>query len=158
MGIKIAAKAIKSELPYEEAVALIIKQTLSDLEAVSSKEECYQAMEDVREIWWTREKHLPNNKVTLERLLRVYPVITHMLVDGWASKDKSAEILTVPETTGDGIPLSEFYSLTFNHNNKLPVKKIFPDRHNRTITQKDFQSIIAYIASQMRKSSTHFKM
>jgi hypothetical protein len=158
LGSKIAAKAIKSELPYEQAVTEIIRQTLVELEAVSTKEESYQAMEAVRDLWWTRKKHLPNNKVTLQRQLGVFYSVSPCIVPGWSSKVNTPYKVAVPETTLDGVPLSEFYTLTFDRNRKVPVKKIFPNRPNRLLTQNDFHEIIAYIVYQMQKTNTNFMM
>jgi len=156
LGSKIAMEAIKSELPFEQAVTEIIKRTLTELEAVPTKQDSYQAMEDVREIWWTRKRHLPNNKVMIQRQLAVYPALLPMLVPGWESKTGTPLKIEVPETTHDGIPLSEYYTLIIDKNNKIPVKRIFPDRQNRTVTQNDFTSIIAYIAKGMQRSHILF--
>ncbi len=158
LGTKIAAMAIKSELPYGEAVTEILRQTLSDLEAVSSEEETIQAFEAVRDLWWTRNKPLPNNKITLQRQLGVYPSITPWIVPGWESKGNLPLRLTIAEFTLDGIPLSEFYTLSFKLNHHLPVNKIFPDRVGRTVTQRDFPEIIAYMAADMLKKNIHFKL
>lgn len=158
LGTRIAIEAIRSDLPYDEAVTAVIKKTLQELEAVPSQKDSYQAMEDVLEKWWTRKKHLPNKKVTLERLLGVYPGISPLLVEGWESKNGPAVSLSVPETTHDGIPLTEFYTLALDRNRKLPVRKIFPDRHEKTVTQNDFRSIISYIAAMMTRSHTQFKI
>jgi hypothetical protein len=158
LGMKIATEAIKSELPYEQAVTQIIKQTLLDLEAVSSVEESYKAMEAVRDVWWTRKKHLPSNKVTLQRQLGVYPTAEPWIISGWESNNKEPYVVNAPETTLDGIPLSEFYTLTFNKNRKVPVRKIFPGRGNKTLTQNDFREIIAYIAVCMEKKNTNFRL
>lgn len=156
LGSKIAAEAIKSDLPFEEAVTQIIKRTLTELEAVPTRQESFQAMEDVRDIWWTRKKHLPSNKVMLQRQLGVYSTLSPLLVPGWESKTGSPLRLSVQETTLDGIPLSEFYTLMIDKNNKIPVRRIFPDRQNRTVTQNDFSSIIAYIAIGMQRSHILF--
>jgi len=158
LGTKIAAEAIKSELPYEQAVTKIIKEKLIELEAVSSKEETIQAYEAVRDLWWTRNKPLPNNKMMIQRLLVVYPSVTPMLVPGWGSKNEAPLKLTVAETTLDGIPLSEFYSLRFALNHRVPVKKIFPERTEKVVTQKDFPDIIDFIAADMQKQNFHVKM
>ncbi len=158
LGINIATEAIKSELPYDQAVTEAIKKTLIDLEAVSSKEESCQAMDAVREIWWTRKKHLPNNKIMLRREVGAYSPLTPWLVPGWESKNSLPLKLTVPETTPDGIPLSEFYSFTVHLSHKLPVKKIFADSSKHLVTQLDFQHIIAYIASGMLKKNILIKM
>lgn len=156
LGSKIAMEAIQSELPFDQAVTAIIKRTLTELEVVPTKEESFQAMEDVRDIWWTRKRHLPNNKVMIQRQLGVYPVISPMLVPGLESKTSTPFKISVAETTSDGIPLSEFYTLTIIKNNKIPVKRIFPDRLDRTVTQNDFPNIINYIAVRMQKSHLHY--
>jgi hypothetical protein len=158
LGIKIAAEAIKSELPYEEAVTSIIRRTLTDLEAVNTIEESYQAMEAVRDVWWTRKKHLPNNHVMLQRELGVYTMMTPWLVPGWESKNKPPYQLCMPETTADGIPLSEFYTLSFKLNHKIPLKKILHDRTERMVTQNDFKQIIDYMAIGMQKKNIQFKL
>ncbi len=158
LGIKMAGEAIKSELPFDQAVTLIISKTLTDLEAVPSKEESYNAMEAVRDIWWTRKKHLPNNHVMMERELGVYKTMAPWLVPGWESKNKTPFLIDVPVQTLDGVPLTEFYTLTFNLNNKIPVKRIFPDRSNRMVTQNDFSKIIDYIGILMLKNNIFFKM
>ena len=152
LGSKIATEAIKSELPFEQAVTEIIQRTLTELEVVPTKEESYKAMEDVREIWWTRKKRLPNNKVMIQRQLAAYPAISPMLVPGRESKTAAPLRLSVAETTQDGIPISEFYTFRITKNNKIPVRRIFPDRQERTVTQNDFVKIIGYIAIRMQKA------
>ncbi|MCE1198832.1 MAG: DUF4056 domain-containing protein [Marinilabiliales bacterium] len=156
-GITIAAEAIRSELPYEEAVTKLITKTLKDLEAVNSDEESYQAMEAVREVWWTRTKHLPNNRVTLQRELGVYDPMLPWLVPGMESLNSTPFTLTVPETTTDGVPLHEFYNLTFDLNHKIPVHKIFPERKERVVTQRDFPEIIRFIANDMAREKIIYK-
>ena len=158
LGTKIASEAIRSDLPYEEAVTISIRQTLTELEAVSTVEESYQAMDAVRDIWWTRKKHLPNNHVILQRELGVYTNMTPWLAPGWESKNKVPFEITVPETTLDGIHLSEFYTLSFDLNHKIPLKKIFPDRSGKMVTQKDFQVIINYIGTCMLKTNIYYKI
>ena len=157
LGTKIAAEALRSDLPFEEAVTKIISQTLVDLDAVSTKEESYQAMEAVRDIWWTRKKPLPNNHVMLQRELGVYANMKPWLVPGWESKNSMPLQMTLSDKTCDGIPLSEFYTLTIKGNHKIPVKKIFHDRTKRLITQNDFIPIIDYIGTRMLKSNIQFR-
>ena len=157
LGTKIAEEAIKSNLPYETAVTEIIKNTLNDLEAVSSKEETIQAYEAVRDIWWTRKKPLPCNKIMIQRNIGVYPSVSPMIVPGWESKTKGSLTLAIAETTNGGIPLSEFYTLGFNTNCHIPVKKIFPGRIDKMLTQKDFPGVLDYIAADMQKKNFHVK-
>jgi len=157
LGTTVGAKAIKSDLPFEEAVTKIISQTLVDLESVTTKDESYQAMEAVRDIWWTRKKPLPNNHVMLERELGVYANMQPWLVPGWESKNPLPLQIELPDRTNDGIPLSEFYTLTIKGNHKIPVKKIFHDRSKRLITQNDFIPIIDYVGTRMLKENIKFK-
>jgi hypothetical protein len=58
MGATLGMKAINSNLPYEDAMSTLIKETLDNLEVVSTMDETYEAMERVRNIWWTRDKPL----------------------------------------------------------------------------------------------------
>jgi hypothetical protein len=153
LGTKIAAAAILSDLPYDEAVTEAIHQTLLELEAVASVEESYQVMESVREIWWTRKVPLPRNGVMIQRKLGAYSTMSPLLVPGWESKNKTPFQLTLPERTFDGIPLSEFYTISVETNNKVPIKKIFPERTDRMVTQNDFQVIIDYISTCMIKTN-----
>jgi len=158
LGTKIAAAAILSELPYDEAVTETILQTMIELEAVSSVEESYQAMESVREIWWTREIPLPRNGIMLQRQLGAYSIMSPLLVPGWESINKTPFQLVLPATTKDGIPLTEFYTISVDANNKVPIKKIFPERTDRLVTQNDFQVIIDYISTCMVKTNILFNM
>ena len=155
LGTKIAAKAILSDLPYEQAVTKIIQETLSDLEVVPTKEETIQAFEAVRDVWWTRKKPLPNNKMMMYRNVGVYPTVSPMIPPGWESKSNSPVHLTVPDLTHDGIPLSEYYTLIFDLNHKVPVSKIFPGRTARSVNQRDFPEIIDYLTAGMQKKNFH---
>jgi hypothetical protein len=66
MGATLGMKAVKSNLPYEEAMTNLLKETLDSLEVVPTFDDTYQAMEKVRNIWWTRNKPLPNWKVLIK--------------------------------------------------------------------------------------------
>jgi hypothetical protein len=158
IGVKIATEAIGSELPFEEAVTQIINRTLKELEAVATIQESYDAMEVVRDIWWTRKKRLPNNQVTIQRELGVYSPMKPWLVPGWEPKNPLPFELMITDKTMDGIPFSEFYTLTFDLNRKIPVKKIFPDRVQRMVTQNDFDKIIEYVGKSMVKSRLLIRM
>ncbi|MFT4679834.1 MAG: hypothetical protein ACI84C_002150 [Flavobacteriales bacterium] len=67
MGINLSMQAIHSELPHEKALTTLLNNMLITLEAAQHIEETYAAMEEVHNIWWTREKPLPSNKTTLKR-------------------------------------------------------------------------------------------
>lgn len=157
LGVTIGIRAIQSELPYEEAMTTIIKETLRNLDVVSSEEETILAMEAVRNIWWTRDKKLPSSKVLLQRQLQVYPCLQPWLVPGWKSLNVEISELKVPEYTSTGEPLNNFYRLEFNLNYKFPFRRIFPDRKERRITQNDFDRLLTQIAAELKKKESKFR-
>lgn len=157
LGVTIGYKAIQSNLPYEEAVTKIIGETLKSLNVVSSEEETLLAMEEVRNIWWTREKRLPSGKVLLQRQLNVYPCLSPWLVPGWANPNQESFELNVPEYTSAGEPFNDFYELNFRLNHKFPFRKMFPERKNRSITQKDFDCMLTQIATELTSKKSLYQ-
>lgn len=149
LGVQLSMKAIASELPYEEAMTQLIETKLTDLEAVETKEESLAAMEDVREIWWTRTKKLPSKKVLLERELEVYPTVQPYLVAGWSTHNSSDFAISVPKTTATNDILTNYYQLSFKLNQKVPFRKLFPERKKRLISQRDFPYILRQIAIEI---------
>jgi Protein of unknown function (DUF4056) len=156
-GATLGIEALKSELPYEEAMTKLISEILKKLKAVDSETETYAAMEAVRDIWWTRDKKLPSRKVLLQRQLNVYPIVEPLLVaqpdDGHFSTHK----LVVPFHTADGSLLTELYTLKFKLNLKFPHKKLFPERKTRDITQNDFQTLLDYIRQDLERPKYQLK-
>jgi hypothetical protein len=157
LGVTIGIKAIESELPYEEAVTSIITQTLQELNVVENESETLLAMENVRNVWWTREKRLPSGKVLLQRQLNVYPCLSPWLVPGWAESDEEPLELSVPEYTEKGSLLNTYYTLNFKLNYKFPFKRMFPGRKERLITQNDFGNLLVEIASELKKTNSQFQ-
>ncbi|MBN2486130.1 MAG: DUF4056 domain-containing protein [Bacteroidales bacterium] len=148
LGIYAGIEALKSPLPYEEAMTELINQKLSDLLAVSTYEETRMAMEEVHNIWWTREKNLPSGRVIIERQTNVYSPVEPHLVPGQALKNYQPYILEVPEYASAGVLLSDFYELSFKLNLKFPVKKIFTDDTGRLITQHHFDTLIKHAEAE----------
>jgi hypothetical protein len=142
--------AIQSNLPYENAMTNLIGNTFKTLEAVPSERETFLAMEAVHNIWWTRNKHLPNRDVMLKRQLSVYNCVEPMRVPGWDDNRLASYDLRVPVRTKEGLPLAGFYELEFKLNFKFPVKEIFASKIGRSITQADFGQIIKHIEREMR--------
>ncbi len=153
LGVIIGVQALKSELPYEEAVTGIITKTLKNLDVVLDEAETYLAMEAVRNIWWTGEKKLPSSKVLLHRQLRVYPCLQPWLVPGWTSLNKESSELKVPEYASTGEKLTKFYQLEFRLNHKFPFHKMFPERKDRSI-QNDFERLLARVADELNKKES----
>lgn len=143
LGVYLGKQAIKSNLEYNEAMTLLINEMLFKLEAVSTKDETYAAMMKVNNIWYTNEKRLPSKKVLIKRYLVTRSDLIPWLVSG----EKSILppfILIKPEDS-----LSDLYQLNIKLNFKFPVKSIFHEESDRVITQKDFNSIIKYIESEL---------
>lgn len=157
LGVTIGIQALQSDLPYEEAVTMIISETLKSLDAVSNEAETYLAMDAVRNIWWTNEKRLPSSKVLLQRQVQVYPCLQPWLVPGWSSENPEPMELKVPEYASNGDTLNSLYQLDFRLNFKFPFKKMFPDRKDRTITQNDFERLLAEVGTELNKKDSKFK-
>ena len=157
LGVTIGIKALQSELPYEEAVTVIITETLKNLDVVLNEAETFLAMEAVRNIWWTREKKLPSSKVLLQRQLQVYPCLQPWLVPGWTSLNLESSELHVPEYTSSGELLNSFYKLQFRLNYKFPFHRMFPERKERIISQNDFDRLLAQIATELNKRESKFR-
>ena len=149
LGVTIGMQAVKSGLPYEEAMTGIISSTLKTLDAVTTENETYMAMEAVRNIWWTRDKNLPNRKILIERQMEVYSCLEPWRVPGNASNAVTAYDLVVPDKTTDGKNLSNFYELDFKLNYKFPVKEIFASKVGRKVTQADFGKLINHIVKDL---------
>jgi hypothetical protein len=145
LGATLGMKALKSELPYEEAMTQFISNTLDSLGVVKTEAETYAALEDVRNVWWTREARLPSNKITLQRLVKVYPAIQPFLVPGWLTGNATSVSLNVPYKTTENKPLSALYQLRINSLNHK-----FPKHIKRDVTQDDFNMLIDEVAKTLK--------
>lgn len=145
LGITLGMQALESELPYNEALTLLVRQTLDRLGAVDSADDTYAAMEAVKDVWWTRERKLPTRKVLLQRDLEVYPEVAPWLVPGWLGQEQKGEALEIPARTVSGLPLADFYVYEVKLNHKFPFRKMFPEREDRIITQVDFDTLLRRI-------------
>ena len=154
LGVTIGIQALHSELPYEKAVTRIISETLKSLDAVSTEAETFLAMEEVRGIWWTREKKLPSGRVLLQRQLQVYDCLQPWLVPGWIDNNQAPLELNVPKYTSEGQALNKFYELEFKLNHKFPFRKMFPERRDRNITQNDFDRLLEQVALEVTKKDS----
>jgi Protein of unknown function (DUF4056) len=146
LGVMLGIKAIESDMPYEEAMTQMISNTLDSLGVVKSEAENLEALEDVRDVWWTRDARLPSNRVTLERQMDVYPRIVPFIVPKFPENNKSLVILNVPECTDDGKSFDAMYQI------KIRLNYRFPKIMKRNITQDDFGSMISEISREWNKS------
>ena len=148
LGVHLGIAALKSELPYEEAMTQLIYQTLDSLDAVDSKQDTHDAMEAVHNVWWTRNKSLPSKDILLVRQLDIYPEVNPLLVPGWETASV-APPLTVPLLSSKEVPLNTYYHLEFRLNLKFPYKEIFPVRKGRWVTPDDFGMLIKKVGEEL---------
>ncbi len=145
LGATLGMMAIESELPYEEAMTDLINEAMVYLEAVPTEAETITAMEAVRNIWWTRERKLPSKHILLKRQFDVYPTVAPLLIEGYSEGNPIDFKLAIPQLTETGHFLSNYYALSFKLNQKVPFRKLFPNRKKRQISQADFPFLIQAI-------------
>jgi len=150
LGILIGIKAIQSNLPYEEAMTILLKEKLIELKAVETDEETYAAMKAVEDIWWTNDVKLPNAKVLKQRNLEIGSTLKPWLVSQSSHNEKAQEI-NIEVKTSEGVPLSQLYEVSFKLNHKFPLKEIIPIKNGRLITQKDFDLLMIYVKEDLQK-------
>ena len=153
LGVTIGMAAITSSLPYEQAMTRLISSTLKTLEAVPTEKDTYLAMDAVRNLWWTRDKNLPNRNILIKRQLAVYSCLEPWRIPGWAGENSASYDLNVPDLISDGRPLDNFYVLDFKLNYKFPVKEIFASKTDRRVTQADFGQLIKHIAQDLANAN-----
>ena len=153
LGVHIGIEALKSNLPYNEAMTEILNNTLGSLGAVKTEEDTYLALEAVRNVWWTNDKRLPNSKVIIERDTDVSTYSRPWLVPDSVFGYYEPYILYVPETTSGGHLLTNYYNLNIDLNYKFPVKDMFPERDNRLITQDDFGVLLNRVDQDLMKQA-----
>lgn len=150
LGVIIGIEALQSSLPYEEAMTLLIKQKLVELQAAQNEEETYTAMNSVEGLWWTNQAKLPGGKVLKKRNLDISTQLKPWLVEGQTVSAHTAEVLNLKLTTQSGIPLEDLYEIHFRLNHKFPVKELFPKKIGRNITQKDFDFLMLYVKKDIK--------
>jgi hypothetical protein len=151
LGVYIGMEALKSCLPYDEAMTAILYETLNDLGAVEAEADTYLALEAVQGTWWTRAKRLPSSGVTIERDMEVHTIVRPWLVPDPRFGSLEPKVLAVPKTTSKGELLTDYYSLNIDLNHKFPVEEIFPERENRIITEEDFGAILIRIEEDFKR-------
>ena len=143
LGVHIAIRALQSDLDYDEAMTVLIAETLDSLECVATEADTYAAMEKVNHLWWTSEKRLPSKNVLLKRYLDVNPELEPWLIpDDEEFPDPCP--LSKPDPT-----LNNDYRLSIRLNHKFPLKAMFLNHSHRTVTQNDFGLLISYIQKEL---------
>ncbi len=152
LGVYLGMEALKSDLPYEEAMTYLLKNKLIELEVVEGEAETYAAMEEVEGIWWTREKRLPSRKVLLQRFLGMDACLSPWVLKESLS-DAGPGMVCIRKETNKGKDLNYFYALNFKLNQKFPFKKMFPERKERKITNIDFPVVMQWVTDEIQQDS-----
>jgi hypothetical protein len=152
LGVHLGMEAIRSKLPYEKAMTELIGQKLNQLRVVGTEMETLDAMEAVRDIWWTRDALMPSNRVQIARQTTTYDSIFPRLIPVDALLIKHREPLIIPALTSWGDSLSYLYEFAVKLNYKFPVNRIFPGQQVQSVTQHHFMTMVAYIENQLKNS------
>jgi hypothetical protein len=149
MGVFLGMQAIKSDLPYEEAMTELIDIKLNQLQVVRTENETLQAMEDVRDIWWTRNELMPSTRMMIARQTTTYDSIFPKLIPADTRIVKHKQPLIIPSVTSKGDSLTNFYEYSIRLNFKFPTKELFGEKSMHTVTQDNFMTMVAYIDHQL---------
>ena len=144
LGVHLSIKSLLSDKDYESEMTRNIRETLEELGAVSSVEETRQAMNDVKDIWWSGTAKLPSRKVLIKRQFEILGRVSPLVVDSDLRGERQYDLL-VPEKASNGRDFNDFYTLEIRANFKIPVKRVFGyGFRERLITQNDFPALIHY--------------
>lgn len=144
LGVKLGILALKSDLDYNEAMTQILATTLDSLEVVRSMEETYAAMQQVENIWWTREKPLPSRKI----LLRRYLDLESSLVPWLLPIDKENQ--TACKLDNPFSMCSDQYELKIELTRRVSFMSSDEEQFDRIVTQNDFEELIDSIEEDQR--------
>lgn len=147
MGVTLGIEALKSNLPYEEAMTIFLADKLKQMEVVKTEKETYDAMEATRNIWWTREKSLPSRKILIRHQCEAYPGASPWLIPSYDTINPYRLVLI--ESTKNGEPLSNFYELKIKLNLIISEKKTVKKYNKKVITQHDFIPLLKEIELEM---------
>lgn len=151
LGVNLGIEALKSNLPYEEAMTKLLAAKLSQLKVVQTKQETFDALEATRNIWWSREKALPSRKILIKHQCEAYPGATPWLVPGTANDSITPYRLTLIENTSAGQPLNDLYEFKIKLNIKLTEKRTVKKFNKKVLTQRDFIPLLKAIELEMIK-------
>jgi hypothetical protein len=149
LGVFLGMQAIKDDLPYEEAMTELIDIKLNQLQVVRTETETLQAMEDVRDIWWTRNELMPSTRVMIARQTTTYDSIYPRLIPEDEKIIKQKQPLIIPSVSSKGDSLTNLYELSIRLNFKFPTRELFAEKSFHTVTQHNFMTMVNYIDHQL---------
>jgi hypothetical protein len=151
LGANLGIEALKSDLPYDEAMTKLIHDKLIDLERVDSVSQTYEAMEKVLNKWWTRDFKFPQSNVLLKREFSNYSTTYPLIVPGMSDSKNEICDLDMPKLTDTNLKFEDVYTLSFKLNGLFHFKNLLLEPHSKTITSRDFLSIIDEITFESNK-------
>jgi len=151
LGVTLGIEALKSNLPFEEAMTKLLDEKLFELERVDSASQTYDAMEKVLNKWWTRDYKFPQANVTLKRNYSTYSCANPLIVPGFSSASGEKCILHLPRLTDPDLNFDDLYTLNLKLGIKLRYEHYFGNYHKKVITNRDFLSLIEEINSESDK-------
>ena len=155
LGVHLAMQSILSDGEYESEMTQNVKATLEKLQAVHNRESTIDAMNAVKDIWWSGKAKLPSRKVLIKRQFDVYDCVFPMLVNAETAQTSDQNKVCVPLESSEKMPLNNYYSLRIKANFKIPVQKVFGShvKEKNTITQLDFPALIKYAEVETFKTA-----
>ncbi|MFT5887047.1 MAG: hypothetical protein ACI9IP_003520 [Arcticibacterium sp.] len=155
LGVEIGIAALESPLPFEEAVTFLLKEKLHELGAVNTMDDTFNAMEIVRDVWWTRAAKLPSKNILLQREFDIEGCLEPWLVNDLEHVRETDHVICPPKNTIDGASLQDYYVLSIQLNMKFPVRKLLSKEVKRVITQKDFNLLIQEAKRKTENQKNH---
>lgn len=143
MGVYLGMEAIRSDLPYNEAMDSLLKEKFIELQAVPTELETEKAMEAVEGLWWTREKALPSRKILLQRYFGDSENLSP-----WLIPDSLKKIAPLTLSYPARPAKAEYYQLSIRLNYRIPSREIFLDKKYRCIDSADFAEIVSFVEKE----------
>lgn len=151
LGIRLGIEALKSDLPFEEAMTQLIAEQLDFLKALPEKSDTYNAMMSVEGDWWSNRISLPNTKVIKKRQFNLYPCIEPSLLPTFQMDLPEVISLCLPDLPLKG-ESNKYYRIDIELNGKFPHRELVNLKNNtRRITQFDFPELIQYAEAEYEK-------
>ncbi len=148
LGVFLGMEAVSSDLPYDEAMTLLVRQKMEELEAVDSEDATASAMESVRDLWWTRVRRYPSSKVVMLRHPSPYDPVCPYLIPAAPGDTLFGDPVCLPAVSSLCCSADTLYELAIRLNHKLPFQSLFPGRGERRITQRDFDTLVTQIRKE----------
>jgi hypothetical protein len=152
LGALIAIEAISDPRPYEVAMTALLNDKLLELGAVESEEETFQALESVRELWWSSAHAIPSRHVLLKRYFGADEELTPWLIDD-ISTINFPHTLRVPLRNSGGSNWP--YLLRIDAPKRLPLTIKTRLAEPDCLDQFDFRSVLDFIAIDSLKLPNH---